>query len=114
MIYKDGVVRHGLHWRMRLVEQIADVVWDGFGQKCVMTSGLDGKHSQWSWHYYGCAVDLRTSYFNDEVAKEVADKLRRALATADVRYQIVLHPHEYNGIEMVAPGHIHVEFDHSV
>lgn len=95
----DGlpVVRHGLHWRMRKVEKVVDTVYRDFGQEGVMTSGVDREHSPWSWHYYGCAADFRTSFFTSDTAVIVARKLKELLREP---YQVVLEP-----------DHIHVEFD---
>lgn len=104
MLYKDGVIRHGLHWRMRKVEQVVDILWQEHGQEAVMTSGLNGTHGTWSWHYYGCAVDFRTRYFDNDTAAEVATELRRRLHPISLAYQVVLH----------AGSHIHVEFDQAV
>lgn len=101
MIYKKGVVRHGLHWRMRFVEQQVDEIWKVQGEEAVMTSGVDGKHGTWSWHYYGCAADFRTRYFEREQAALVADALSAALRMRHNGYQVILH----------AGSHIHVEFD---
>ena len=98
MLYKDGVVHVGLNWRMRKVAKIVEEIWTLHGQDAVMTSGMDGKHSEGSWHYYGCASDFRTRYFSKEEAAAVATELSAALGNP---YQVVLHP----------DSHIHVEFD---
>ena len=98
MIYKEGVIRRGLHWRMRKVEKLVDAVWLAHGQAAVMTAGLDGDHSEWSWHYYGCAADFRTNYFTQDEAAEVATELAEKLGHP---YQVILHP----------GSHIHIEFD---
>ena len=102
MIYKDGVIRHGLNWRMRLVEQKVDQIWAEHGQEAVMTSGVNGKHGEWSWHYYGSACDFRTRYFDADEAAIVATELAHALRVFDLRYQVILH----------AGSHIHVEYEH--
>jgi len=101
MRYKEGAVRHGLHWRMRFVEQEVDRIWDAHGQEAWLTSGVDGKHGEWSWHYYGCAADFRTRYFENDEAATVADELSAALRVRHHGYQVILH----------AGSHIHVEFD---
>ena len=98
MKYEEGVVRHGLHWRMRKVEKIVNMIWATWGQEAVMTSGVNGKHGEWSWHYYGCAADFRTSYFNPSDVPSIANQLRRELGAP---YQVVLHE----------GSHVHVEFD---
>lgn len=104
MIYKEGVMRHGLHWRMRKVEQEVDRIWREHGQDAVMTSGVDSTHGAWSWHYYGCAADFRTRYFSMDEGAEVATELAAALKIIHPAYQVVLHP----------DSHIHVEFDQAV
>jgi hypothetical protein len=96
---KDGVSLHGLHYKMRIALKKADSIWRLHGQELVVTSACDGKHSKWSWHYFGCAVDLRTNYFESgtEIVV-VAEKLRRALGPG---YEVVVH----HG------SHMHVEYD---
>jgi hypothetical protein len=84
---------------MRKVEKLVDAVWQEHGQpEGTMTAGLDGEHSQWSWHHYGCAADFRTRYFSTDEAADVATELSSRLGHP---YQVVLH----------AGSHIHVEFD---
>ena len=97
MKYKEGVIRKGLHPAMRRVEKIVDEIWPMFGVEAVMTSGLDGDHSQWSWHHYGCAADFRTRDLIPPHVHMVAAALRDRLG---VPYQVVIED-----------DHIHVEFD---
>ena len=105
MKYKEGVIRRGVHWRMRIVEKTVDEIWQRHGQpEGTMTAGLDGDHSAWSWHYYGCAEDFRTRYWDKDEAAEVAAELAKALRIIHPAYQVVLHP----------GSHIHVEFDQVV
>ena len=98
MKIKPGVDIIGLHPCMRRVLKAADSIWSAYGQELVVTSGLDGEHGKWSWHGYGCAVDLRTRYFAGGEIATVADDLRAVL---DYPYQVV-----------VKPTHIHVEFEY--
>ena len=46
--------------------------------------GLDGKHSRFSRHYQGCAIDIRTwvDPTTNVDAKQIAGKKRRELAIA--------------------------------
>ena len=105
MIYKEGVIHKGLHWRMRRVEQTVDEIWQKHAQpEGTMTAGLDGKHSKWSWHNYGCAADFRTRYWDRDEAADVSSELAKALKVIHPAYQVVLHP----------GSHIHVEFDQAV
>lgn len=101
MKYKDGVIHLGRVPQMRAVDKHVDEIWAAHDQEAVMTAGLDGKHSEWSWHKYGCASDYRTRYFSRDEAAEVAAELSAALRPLDRRYQVVLH----------AGSHIHVEWD---
>ena len=101
MIYKEGVIHLGRVPQMRAVDQHVDEVLAAHNELAVMTAGLDGKHSEWSLHKYGCASDYRTRYFSRDEAAEVASELSAVLKPIDRRYQVVLH----------AGSHIHVEWD---
>lgn len=59
----------------------AEELWKKHGQELVVTSGMDGTHSAYSWHYYGYAVDFRSSYFMPPEAEQVAKQLQAALGT---------------------------------
>jgi len=75
----------------------------GILRGAIITSAVDGVHSDDSLHYVGLAVDLRTrDLTNVEVAK-LAAALRKRLngsAQANRPYQV-----------LVEIDHIHVEFD---
>lgn len=109
MKLKKGVWLPGLKMEMRKVFVNAEAIWIAHSQELVVTSGLDGTHSAGSLHYYGYALDLRTSYFSHPEAMAVSRTLRVALGSD---YDVVLHPHRYHdsGV-MKSPGHIHVEYD---
>ncbi len=94
---KEGVNIRGLHISMRKVLKAASRIWKEAGQELVVTAGLDGDHSQWSFHYYGRAVDLRSRYFSAEEVWEVVNKLHDAIGSD---YDIIVHT-----------THIHVEYD---
>jgi len=97
MQIKEGVNIRGLNIKMRAVLMAADGIWQNFGQELVVTAGLDGKHSKWSLHYYGMAVDLRSRYFSDATKQIAADTLQEELGGD---YDVVSHA-----------THIHVEYD---
>jgi len=97
MQIKEGVNIRGLNVKMRHVLRAADGIWENCGQELVVTAGLDGKHSKWSLHYYGMAVDLRSRYFSEATKKIAADALQEELGSD---YDVVLHS-----------THIHVEYD---
>ena len=79
---------------MRAVLREADRIWSQHNQELVVTSGLDGTHGPTSWHYFGCAIDFRTRYFDDDERDDVYDELVEALPA----YDIIKHD-----------THIHVE-----
>ena len=97
MEIKPGAQLAGLDIDMRPVLIAADRIWRQHGRPegVTVTSGLDGRHSAGSWHYYGRALDLRTRYWDLDTRRRVADLLRDALPPA---YTV--------GLE---PDHIHVE-----
>lgn len=97
MLIKEGAVIRGLHPAMRRALKAADAIWSAYGQELVVTSGLDGEHSRWSWHNYGCAVDLRTRYFSAGEVASIAQDMREALGRD---YDVVIEP-----------THMHVEYD---
>ena len=96
MKQKEGVILAGLDLKMRPALIHAGRIWRLFGQECVVTSGLEGEHSDGSLHYYGRAVDLRTRYFTDVQVAEVAKKLAEALGE---EFDVV-----------ITKTHMHVEY----
>ena len=96
MKLKDGAVLSGLHPSMRMALITAQKVYERHGRELVVTSGLDGTHSAGSWHYYGRAIDLRTSYFDEDQKESVYLDLKRALGD---RYRVFLEA-----------THIHVDY----
>ena len=96
MKIKDGVNIQGIKIEMRPVLVYADRIWKKYGQKLVITSGIDSEHSAGSLHYYGYALDLRTRDFKAAEKKKCADELRLALG---------------DGFDVVVEKtHIHVEY----
>ena len=61
MQIKSGVRIYGIRPEVVLALLVAQHAYEQFGEasRFVVTSVADGKHSQGSLHYVGCAVDLR-------------------------------------------------------
>ncbi len=96
MILKKGVKVQGIRPELLIAIMVADGVYTSIGQELVITSLVDGTHSQTSLHYTGCGVDFRTRYFT----KEEAEKARNDIAgrlTSD--YDVILEE-----------DHIHCEY----
>ena len=88
----------GLRPEILLALVVANGVYASHGYDAVVTSLLDGLHSQTSLHYAGCAADLRTTaaQIPGSTIDVIASDIRKAL-TAD--YDVV-----------VEADHIHLEF----
>ena len=97
MKYKEGVSPVGLHWRIRRVLKVADSLWKKAGHELVVTAACEDGHSEWSWHPYGCAVDLRTRDIPSLVVGDLVIDLRNVLRAP---YQIIHHD-----------THLHIEYD---
>lgn len=97
MKIKEGVVLAGLDIKMRRVLIEAEDVWHFHGEELVVTSGLEGTHSAYSFHYYGLALDFRHRYFSEDVRKIAVEDLQLALGKS---FDVVLEK-----------THIHVEYD---
>jgi hypothetical protein len=95
---KQGVDLRGLKPQMAIAYTIATWVYSTkTGQRCVITSGGDGKHGPNSLHYKGKALDLRTNNLRPEQVHPVYITLKECLgAQFDVKLE---------------SDHIHVEFD---
>lgn len=100
MKIKSGVIMAGLKLEMRHVLKVASEVYKNHGQELVITSALDSTHSAGSYHYFGYALDFRTRYFTNEIAKKVAHEIRIKLSDD---YVVIF---EVN--------HIHVQFNAKV
>lgn len=97
MKVKNGVSLIGLKIEMRKVLLMVDYVYKKHNQEMVITSGTEGIHSAGSLHYYGYALDFRTSFFTQDEVTQVVDELRKLL-TND--YDVIEHK-----------THIHIEYD---
>ena len=100
MKIKSGVTMQGLKLEMRHVLKVANEVYKKYGQELVITSALDGTHSSGSYHYFGYALDFRTRYFTNEIAKKVAHEIRIKLSS------------DY--FVLFEGNHIHVQFNAKV
>jgi len=59
--------------------QVANDVYNMYGQELVITSVCDGKHSYTSLHYTGCAFDCRIRYFTTDEQLNVALDIQNRL-----------------------------------
>ena len=80
MIIKAGVRIKGISQELLLGLFVANEVYALHGINMVVTSLLDGKHSETSLHYAGEAADLRTRNIPQDVdpqdiRKEIKDRL---------------------------------------
>ena len=66
------------------------------GKEIVITSLLDGKHSDKSLHYVGRAFDMRTYIYTPEELKSLVDALRQYEEVLDI---------------VVEEDHLHIEID---
>lgn len=95
---KDDTVRvKGISTELLFGLMVANDVYKNHGQELIITSLVDGKHSETSLHYDGDAADLRTYFFKDKKEiEQVAQELRERLGPD---FDIV-----------VEKDHIHMEF----
>lgn len=96
MHFKEGVSVLGLKPEITCIFPAIERVYDKLGKNAAITSGTEGKHSAYSRHYVGLAVDLRTYYFNKEEIGTAAYQLKRAIGE------------DYN--VRVEKDHIHVSY----
>jgi hypothetical protein len=96
MQIKPGVRVHGLRPEIVLAVLAAESAWRDAGAECVVTSVIDGKHSQGSLHYAGAAVDIRTRNLAEPALSRAINKLRESLGED---FDVVFEK-----------DHVHVEF----
>lgn len=92
----DLVLTRGASPEIVIALLVAASVYERHGQELVVTSMNDSRHSATSLHYRGDAVDLRTNFWPDTKAREVARELDEALS---LDYDVI-----FEG------DHIHVEY----
>ena len=100
---KPGVRLLGIRPELVLAHTVVASVYAHHGRDCVVTVGIDGRHSLGSEHYVGAALDYRLNDIDPvELRSRITDDARKALG-ADFD---VLHE---------SPGtlneHLHVEWD---
>jgi|TARA_R110000824_G_scaffold216127_3_gene402723 uncharacterized protein YcbK (DUF882 family) len=94
---KEGVLVNGLKPEILFGLQIAEGYFESMGiSEVVVTSVVDGVHSQGSLHYVGYAADLRIWAIEDNELDEFARGLSEELG---VEFDVVLET-----------DHIHMEF----
>ena len=86
----------GIKPELIIAIMVANDVYKEYSKDMVITSLNDSTHSYSSLHYAGAAVDLRTSYFNDQEKAEVVSKIKDRL---NGDYDVVLES-----------DHIHLEW----
>lgn len=96
MRFKEGADITGLHPEMIIALNVANEVYTDHGEELVVTSVVEGKHSYASLHYFGCAVDLRTRYFEPSERGKVRDQIKKKLPDA---FDVILEA-----------NHIHIEY----
>jgi len=80
MKIKSGVSLLGFHPEMVVALMIAEPIMEAHGQECVITSGVEGKHSKkTSKHYVGYGLDLRTRDMKDAVSEQCAAEIDSSL-----------------------------------
>lgn len=97
MILKDDSVKiHGIRPELVYALHVADMLYMEYGQELVITSLNDGEHAPTSLHYAGCAADLRSRYFSEKSARQLADELNKKLG---IDFDVIFEA-----------NHIHVEY----
>lgn len=79
---------------------IAEEVYKRNGATLVVTSANDGEHMKGSFHYVGCAVDIRTRDLPVALRTIVYEQLNDRL-----------NPLGFDVIFEGEPPHIHIEYD---
>ncbi len=99
MKIKDDVSILGMHPEMIIALMIADKIIDKYGARCVITSGVEGKHSKkTSKHYVGYGLDLRSRDVAEDERQDCADEIGAALGTEFYCAFEINHFHiSYNG-----------------
>ncbi len=82
---------------MQICNIVVAICYYKFNQVCVITSAVDGVHSEKSLHKKGRAVDYRTWYFEDDQLEHLVKEIRKNLPSG---YDVVLEQ-----------DHLHIEYD---
>ena len=90
----NGIRVGGIRPELLIAVMVANEVYTEIGKELVITSVTDGKHSDTSLHYTGCAFDCRI--YDDSDMEFVITKMKDRLK---IDYDVVLEG-----------NHIHVEY----
>ena len=94
---KEGVDVKGLSPYMRYAAEVVKQVYEECGAPYLITSGREGVHKHGSKHYFGQALDFRTSGLAKDTRIKIYRRLRKML---ERDYDIVQES-----------THLHVEYD---
>lgn len=97
LMFKQGVGVSGLQPEMLRALDHATAIYSLHDKDCVCTSAREGKHRNYSHHYKGLAIDLRTRHLTEPEKIKISEQLQSNLGTD---YQVILEA-----------THIHVEYD---
>jgi len=101
-IVKEGETLSGLKEEMLIALDIATDVFTVYKKDCILTSGRCKGHGDYSHHYKGLAVDLRSKHIDNEYSKDLLYELQEELGDD---YQVLF---ENVGEDT---EHYHVEYD---
>ena len=87
---------HGLRPEMAVALIIIKDAFFNHGENCVITSGVEGKHSRASLHYIGAALDFRTGGMKRELVSDIANEIRSGLGV------------DFDAV--VEDNHLHIEY----
>ena len=90
---KPGVIMEGLKKPMLDVIPIIADIYNRYSATLVITSALDGKHKNGSFHYLGLAIDTRIWAFDAATLPAVLADLRSALGP---KFDVVLEGNHFH------------------
>ena len=96
MKLKEDVVVQGLTNEILLAIIVSNDVYRELGHELTITSMLDGRHSNYSSHYAGKAIDIRTRTLTHDEAEKARLMIENRLTTD---YQVLLEK-----------DHIHLQY----
>lgn len=79
LIIKPGVSVLGLKPEILIGLRVAEGVLDMYGYDTILTSGTQEKHGDYSRHYLGMAVDIRSKHIAHEKKDEIFAKITARL-----------------------------------
>lgn len=108
---KAGVIIDGLHPIMFAAWVEVVSCFAHFDKPCIVTSGLDGKHSKNSLHYEGLALDFRTRHLTPTERAQIRGMIKRKLDTLAEEYNATSPNAPVRFDVVLERTHIHVEAD---